>query len=196
MTTHIMLDIETLGLIPGKNAIVSIGMVTFYADGWVDLYTPTETFAYHVFYAEINIEAQEQYGLRADPETIKWWSKPEHPRFSFDVMLRAYHNKTGQEIWEVLPKVDAFIRQYDEPFIWSNPSTFDGTFMHETYKAVPGTVAVDPWSHRQDMCYRTLKRLRPDIPTVETPGAKHHAYYDALDQARHAQQILHAMGVF
>jgi len=192
MTAHIMLDIETLGLKPGKNPILSIGMVKFYDNGWVDL---TDPGANEAFYTEINVETQEQYGLIKDPDTVRWWSRPEHPRTSFDAALRSMRNETNVEIWTALGMMDDFLRKYDEPpFIWGNSIDFDNAFIRETHKLVFD--GLDPWTHQQGMCYRTLKRLRADIPLVETPDRKHHAFYDALDQARHAQQILYAMGVF
>lgn len=49
-----------------------------------------------------------------------------------------------------------------------------------------------PWGYRNDMCYRTLKNLRPDI-AFGPHGTAHNALDDAVAQARHAERIVAAM---
>ena len=69
--THIMLDIETLGV--GYDSVIcSIGAVKFNKDGIIQ---GSE------FYHNIDVESCTKIGLKMDIQAIKWWFKQDHKVF-------------------------------------------------------------------------------------------------------------------
>jgi hypothetical protein len=185
-----MLDIETLGLQPGS-AVIAIGAVVFYSDGWIDLTgeLAREDAALSYFYAEINAASCQRAGMLLDPKTLRWWS--EQPDYAKGLIRRVYDEPGGAVMEEALSVFTRFIHRHSEPCVWGNGSDFDNVLVAAAYAAIG---LPPPWSHRNNRCYRTLKALRPDILLAETPGTLHNAYFDALDEARHAQQLLYAIG--
>ena len=81
----VMVDLETLGRRAGC-VIVSVGAVKFDPKtGFVD----TD----NAFYKAITVESAMRYGLRVDPDTLRWWMR--HP-VAFDRLTKA--QLTGQAV--------------------------------------------------------------------------------------------------
>jgi exodeoxyribonuclease VIII len=186
MTAHIMADIETLGLEAGS-AIIAIGAVCFFDNGWNDLTDPGSSDA---FYVEINAASCQDAGLAIDPATVNWWQQQEP--FAKGLFDRVYMSGQGLPISEGLQRFSEFVQRRSEARVWGNGADFDNALLKAAYRKALDYPA--PWNHRNNRCYRTLRAARPNIPFVSTEGTQHHAYYDALDQARHAQQLMFDLG--
>ena len=172
MTTHIMLDIETMGT-SSYAAVVSIGAVKFDPNG-------KEVDVTDSFYTPITLSSSMKAGLRIDADTIEWWMGQGDAR----------------ERWLAEPKVDldeallGFSEWYgndDTVPVWGNGATFDNVILSNAYQAL----GIDrPWSYRADRCFRTIKSIVQ--PPVKAPkyGTAHHALDDAIAQAMWLQKIV------
>lgn len=172
MMTNVMVDLETLG--KGSTAvIVSIGAVEFGPEGLG-----------REFYTLVNPESCTGAGLKMDASTVMWWMKQSE---------EARH-ALGSE--EAKPLARALLDFYNwfsvESNIWGNGAAFDNVILSNAYSAVCLKM---PWGYTADRCYRTLRALRTDIKGVALPGeVAHNALADAKYQARHAVEILNAIG--
>lgn len=170
--TRIMIDLETLGTVPGS-VILSIGAVRFDDEGILD-----------TFYHRIDPEDCARHGLLIDPATVLWWFKQEE-------IARLEVTKQGLALRWTLHELSQWIKLHDpqdEPEIWGNGSEFDNVMLAAAYRAIDLEI---PWKYNKNRCYRTLKNLFPNVPKPpEENTLKHHALADATWQARHLIQIL------
>lgn len=175
MSTHVMVDLETLG--NGSDAhILSIGAVKFDSTGILDR-----------FHVGVDLESCERAGLKANVSTIEWW-----------LNLTATDPRAWQD-WEELDKVeiynalDGFAMWYDskEAPLWGNGATFDNVILRNAFKAC----RLDfPVPFYLDRCYRTLKAMAPEIK-LERKGTHHSAVDDAESQALHLIRICEALEI-
>jgi len=165
MTTRVMLDIETLGIDPGA-AILSIGAVTFDADG------PTD----RTFHESVDVESCQTYGLEIDAGTLTWW-------LAQDDAARAVLDG-GDDLSEVLKALTAWWP--DDAEVWANSPAFDCSHLESAYAAVG---LEPPWQYYETRDCRTLLNL-PVAPALEQEGVEHHALDDAKHQARAVGETL------
>ena len=169
-----MLDLETLGKEP-KSVIVSIGAVEF---------SETEV-SENKFYINIDPEDCQSYGLKINASTFLWWmGQSEAARLAI----------TGSEkvkLKEALISFSSWLLEghnhslKDDVIVWGNGADFDNTILSSSYSE---TGLEQPWSFRNNRCYRTIKNLSPDIK-IETSGSRHNALDDAVSQAHHLIKI-------
>ena len=161
----IMIDIETNGLKPGC-AIANIGTVTFGPNG------PS---AKHYFQGFASV-ADERFV--ADRGTMDWWlTKPE--------AVRALVFGGTEPIDLLLCKFTVYLTTYPVVRVWGNAASFDLKILERAYEICGLEL---PWDYRNEMCYRTLKNLYPQIP-YRKPRTGHEALEDAIAQATHADEI-------
>jgi len=166
-----MVDIESLGTDPGS-AILSIGAVTFDADGVDDD---------GGFYAEVNLQSNEAAGLTFDADTIVWW------------LRQSDEAKTvltgGDDLEDVLIDFAEWVGKVNVDEVWANSPSFDCRLLGAAFDAV----GVDaPWAYYHERDFRTLKNL-PDVGDtfpVNDDAVEHDAFDDAVVQARAASAIL------
>ena len=159
-----MLDLETVGN-TSQSAIIAVGAVKF-----GDKVT-------EAFYTVIDLESSFKAGLKADASTIMWWMKQsEEARKQFDVV--------GELLAKAL--LDFSLWVGDSPVVWGNGATFDNVILSNAYNlcGLPR-----PWSYKDDMCYRTVRNMFPDV-SCKREGVYHNAVYDARNQANHLIKIL------
>lgn len=168
-STHVMIDLETLGLKPGCQ-IISIGASVLYAHKQQGKDTK--------FYVTIKRDSR----FSTNPATLAWWSKQ-----PISLTYESLENKTQME--DALLKFSEFLKQFDNPKVWGNAASFDLKILEAAYEICGITV---PWNFRNELCYRTLKALYPQIPYVK-PTCSHHALSDAMAQALQLEQILNHM---
>ena len=166
-----MLDLETLGKEP-KSIIVSIGAVEF---------SETEV-SENKFFTNIDPEDCQSYGLKINASTFLWWmGQSEAARLAI----------TGSEkvkLKEALISFSSWLlmdSSKDDVIVWGNGADFDNTILSSSYIE---TGLEQPWSFRNNRCYRTIKNLSPDI-RIETSGTRHNALDDAVSQAHHLIKI-------
>jgi hypothetical protein len=163
MNNNIMIDIETLGTVPGS-MILSIGAVC--------LETESE------FY--VKLDHTTQMGLTQDLSTLKWWAQQDsavrEEAFSGTTELR----KGLMDLAEGISK---------DSLVWGNGANFDIVLLEEAYRSVRLPI---PWSYRNVRCYRTLAAAFPHIKKPTILHA-HNALADAKGQAAHLKEILNAL---
>jgi hypothetical protein len=173
--THLMLDLETLGIRPGC-VVLSVGAVVFGREGVLDR-----------FEAPILLSSCLELGLTVDADTLGWWAGREDR----GPLIAACEGATTRALPAVLLRFHDFVRQRGGgPLcVWSNGADFDVPILQAAYDACR---LPPPWGAYAARCYRTLKSLRPDI-VAEGPKA-HTALADAERQALHTIRLLDAVG--
>jgi len=165
MFNHVMLDLETLSL-KNNAAIFSIGAVK------MDLKNFTLG---PEFYIPVKPESSEAAGLHVSVATLKWWTDQSSEA------KRVFTDTQAVSLGQALGLFDKFVRS-DAPIegIWGHGSAFDNVILRNAYAALGYQC---PWSHRMDLCFRTMRVLFP-MPQPEDKGVVHNALDDARRQAR------------
>lgn len=168
MTTHIMLDIETLGTRVGS-VVLGAALVRFTDEA----------------HTTINMEQAEQTlnGLTVDASTFDWWSRqsPEakHAAFANPVpVVPALQHLAAWLAWAA-PGGDFLL--------WCHGATFDAPLLEDVYRrfGVPC-----PWQYWQVRDTRTLYDLAGvDVRNYAVPPP-HVALNDAIGQTRAANAAL------
>jgi exodeoxyribonuclease VIII len=169
-----MLDLETLASSP-RAAICAIGAVRF------DL---NELKLGEEFYRVIDLVSLKKFGFEFDPETFYWWMEQgQEARKIFDKTTE----KVG--IKKALAEFTYFVKASDDsvPLIWGNGASFDNVILSHAYEICGNP---RPWSHKQDVCYRTIRKMFPHTAVEE--GVAHNALQDAKNQALTMIQIFSA----
>lgn len=175
MTTHCMLDIETMGT-GSYAAIVSIGAVKFdpNLDGFLN----------HAFSQGVSLASSMKAGLRVDADTINWWLRQDR------AAVDAATIQIAVDLDEALLGFAQWYGEDDSIPVWGNGAGFDNVILGNAYKAV----GLDqPWSYKADRCFRTLRSLAPAVPRPEH-GVAHNALDDAIAQAKWLQAIVAVKG--
>jgi len=185
MSTHIMLDLETMGTSPDA-AIVAIGAVAF--AGGLDPYGAAIGAR---FYCAVDLADAVACGGVIDAPTVAWWMRQSDA-------ARAVLRPGGTGMHSALAQFAQWLHQQlpehateDDLRVWGNGADFDPVILGRAYRrcGMPS-----PWGPYTARCYRTLKALRPDVARPPRVGLHHHAADDAETQARHAVLLLQALG--
>ncbi len=174
MTRHIMLDLETMGKSPDA-AIVAIGAVAF---------DPEARRLGDTFYVTVDLESAVRHGGRIEPDAVMWWLRQSDE-------ARAALHLDPQPIEAALLDFSRWVEKqgmYAE--VWGNGSDFDNVILGTAYDRAE---IPRPWHHRQNNCYRTLKK-RSGIRPPAREGVHHNALDDATHQALHAVCIMQKSG--
>lgn len=162
---EIMVDIETTGTKPGCH-ILSIGACTFG----------------HPIGEErkffLDSATKEDTRFQIDPSTMAWWDKQ-------SPFAKAEAFAGIKKIDEVLLDFASFLASFPSFRIWGNAASFDLKIIEHAYEVCGLDL---PWNFWDEMCYRTLKNLYPNIP-FKKPRNAHSALEDAIAQANHADEI-------
>lgn len=180
---HIMLDLETWGLIPGSD-IRSIGAVVFDPVAGTlgdEFYVATEN-KYWDDGGYCESGGWMKWPLTRDPGTEKWWGDQspeaqaafENPT-ALNQALAAFHD------W--LPS--------EEYGLWANGPHFDVEILAACYRAVGLPV---PWSHRAPRDCRTIWEAA-GWPEIFFDGTQHNALDDAKHQARRVNVAYRILGL-
>lgn len=170
MSTHIMLDIETLGT--GSNSLVlSIGAVEFGLGG----------IAFRQF--SVNLPVLEQIInpiVEVDMDTIKWWKSQ-----SEEAKKSLLSKKACKSVKEGLLLFYDFIKCFESPVIWGNSCTFDNVILRNLFKSFNLQF---PTPFYTDMDVRTVVQLagyeKVNQVTGKFEGTKHDAIADCLHQVK------------
>ncbi|UXQ89148.1 3'-5' exoribonuclease [Synechococcus phage MinM1] len=174
---HVMLDIETMGTTPGS-MIVAIGACTFDHPGQRG-----------TFYARIEIEGQQQYGLTIDPGTALWWMRQDDAaRMELQTADRLMLSTALCDLSHML---HAWTTESGsaELRLWANGANFDPVMLEAAWRARLSD-APTPWRYHEVRCARTLYDLAGIDRSLFPPRIPHHALEDALAQADAAEAAL------
>lgn len=170
--SHVMLDLETLGLRAGCR-VLSIGAVEFSRRG-----LGAE------FYTVLNADDQDR--LFIDPDTVAWWNRQAKE-------ARRVFTDPKVPTPEGLASFNAYcasIASVRDLRVWGCGADFDQPILAAVYAMqAPDLKLPWQWGSR---CYRTLKNLRKDV-VMARQGTYHNALDDAKSQALHAIQLLNTM---
>lgn len=166
-TTHISLDLETLGT--GSNAaIVSIGAVEFHAHG-----------VGRAFHQNVTFTSAVAHGF-VDGDTIRWWLGQS------DAARQSLVSGSAQDLPEVLYGLNEWVQAMTpngDVRLWGNGASFDCVVLENAYKRA----GIDPFfTFRQHRDLRTLLSLVPENSRKlmwASPTVAHDALSDATAQA-------------
>lgn len=166
MTTHVMIDLETWGTLPGS-ALRSIGAVTFSPYG--DCHTEQR------FYANIDLQSCMDVELSINRETQIWWSAQ-----SLDAQNRLEENP--RPLRDVVHEFAKWWQSVGGTYVWSNGANFDEVLWRVAAERVDhGT----PWKYWNVRDTRTCWHLaRLNAKSVPFEGTQHDAIADARHQAK------------
>lgn len=172
----VMIDIETLGTTPGS-CILSIGAVWFGPDGLG-----------RSLYGVVDRLDSERLGFSVDLDTLGWWNSQSLEASS--LLLDARDATKTVSVATALGLLEAEIEGAER--LWSRGADFDLVLLAAAYRKIGQPV---PWSYRQAMCFRTLRRVSAD-PGITMPdtATAHNALDDAKHQARQAVVIFNTIG--
>lgn len=176
--THIMIDLETLGTVPGC-AILSVGAVVFH---------PLEGTLGAEFYSVVSkADALENF-MSVDPETVKWWhGQSDEAR----KVLRDAEHPDAPGIAKVCENLNAWmaaLAQKPKIRLYGNGADFDNPLLRVMYSCANVKPYAGGYGGR---CYRTLKNLDElmghefAFHKLERAGTHHNALDDAKSQAMH-----------
>lgn len=183
--THIMVDLETRGTVPGCVGF-SIGAVEFF---------PTEGRLGSEFYTVISIEDSLACFLREDADTVAWWDRQsEEARKALDAAMQPDAPKLAAAL-EDFNRWQAALNLKSEIRMWGNGADFDNPILRCMYDYAGVAPYAGGYGGR---CYRTMKNL-DEILGVELKfhkldrdrhrqGTHHHALDDAKSQAIHLME--------
>ena len=173
MSTHVMVDVESLGT-NNDSQLLSIGACEFNGKGDV----------LRTFYRVIDIE--ENTHVNATPSTIVFWVD-QGPG-----LLELLNDKGGKPEYEVLYDLAAWLAERREGLeLWANGTKFDISALESLYKAHGCPV---PWKYNADRCMRTLRRFAGNLD-IDFNGRPHHALDDAVWQAKYVAAACEKLGL-
>jgi hypothetical protein len=171
MTTHLMIDIETLGTRSGA-IVMSVALVRFSDEAAVSL--------------NLAVHEQQALGLEIDPGTSAFWA--EQAAANPATWTAATHNPLP--LATALPYIDSWIHWAaggDDWLVWCHGATFDCPLLDEVYRrfGLPS-----PWKFWQVRDTRTLYDLAGvNVKDYPVPPP-HIALNDAIGQTRAAVAAL------
>lgn len=183
---HVMIDIETLGLLPGC-AILSIGACRFALDG---------TGTGETFYINVDRESCLHYGLWADPQTEAWWAtQSEEAKTALLTPEPVGLSNALLRFSEWLTKTSAA----GPVSVWSHGAGFDLPILHVAAQKIQQKM---PWSYRNERDTRTIFMLAAELNEFKFEhfiapfkhGVHHNGLDDAITQAIQIQkswEIIH-----
>lgn len=168
MTTHVMLDIETLGTRPGC-VVMSAAMVRF-----SDLASAS---------VNLSIPEQQASGLEVNPETHAWWGTQDPAAWKATT-------ENPQPLLGALGYIARWLSWASaagDLAVWCHGATFDAPILGELFRR---TNIATPWQFWNVRCTRTLYDLAGVDPKAFKTGTLHIALDDALAQTQAARAAL------
>jgi hypothetical protein len=168
----VMCDLETMDTTLGA-AIVAIGAVEF------DL---NKVEIGRQFYITLDLTSAIEYGLRMDPDTIKWWMRQ-------DEKVQRAVARPQADMYNGLQMFAGWLSECgptNEIKVWGNDPAFDNGMLQLAFKAAR---VEQPWKFWNNRCLRTYRSLWPSIEADARQGTHHNALDDALYQAEHMLKI-------
>lgn len=166
MTTHLMLDIESLGTRVGS-IVTSVAFVRFSDEASCTL--------------NLSIPDQEALGLEMDPKTLAWWEQQ-------GAEAKAASRANPVALRNALAYFASWITWAGpDPLIWCHGATFDCPLLEELYRRAG---LPTPWPYWGVRDTRTLYDLAGiDVKAFAVPPP-HIALNDAIGQTRAAVAAL------
>lgn len=176
MTTHAMIDLETLDTRP-QCAVLSLGAVKF------DPFADTEP--HSELYFKVSVDDQDKLGRTTSNSTIEWWARQ-------DAKARdeAFDQKGAISVAEALDQLTKWIWGAD--VIWGHGYGFDLTIIEDMYRSLGRPIPYNFWQVRDS---RTLFACCDRDPRKAMQTDLHNALADAYFQAKSVQVAYRELGV-
>lgn len=179
MSTHVMLDLETMGN-TSNAAIVSIGAVVF---------SPVTGALGADFEVVVNLNSSAYYS-DIDASTVTWWlTQSEEAR---SIFLRDTPKSSLKDALLELNQWFADLGDAKDIQVWGNGSGFDNVILMNAFKA---TRIKPNFTHWNDRDVRTIVEMGRSIlginpkETMTREGTHHSALDDAKFQAKYVSEI-------
>ena len=176
MTTHAMIDLETLGTGPDC-VVLTIGGVKFDPNAISEPYQP--------FYYKFNVDEQLDKGRTTLESTLEWWGKQEE-----SVREEALGDDNRTPVLEVLQALNKWCVGADT--IWCQGPAFDICILENLLKQYNHHT---PWPFWKIRDSRTLFGIMPKDPRKEIKFNAHNALEDCKVQALCVQQTISKLGL-
>lgn len=187
MISHVMVDLETLGTVPG-----CIG----FAIGAVEFFPETQTLG-REFYKLVDVQDSIDHFLIEDPATVEWWSK-RSPEARAE--LDAARNGDGVPLAVAMVALNDFLLAGGAGVkgtrLYGNGADFDNPILRVMWSAAN----IQPFGSKGGFfggrCYRTLKTLDElfgpqfTFTKLQRTGTHHNGLDDAKAQAVHLMENL------
>lgn len=174
MTTHAVIDLETLDITPTAT-VLTLGGVKF---------NPFNTGAEprDEIYFKISVDDQDRLGRTTSDSTIEWWSRQD-PK----IMEEAFDQSNPNEVMSVeqaLASLNRWVVGVDE--FWGQGYGFDFTMLENMYRSIGKPI---PWQFWQISDSRTIIKRMPEDPRKKMQANLHNALADAYYQAKAIQIV-------
>ena len=171
MNTDIMIDLETLDVLPSAT-ILTIGAVKFDPFG-MDVEEPS----CEKLYIKVDIDSCDRIGCTVSQSTVEWWANQSKAaqEAAFDPNDRVSIEDAVQQLYKFC---------WGAKRVWSHGAAFDIVICEHVFKKIGKAV---PWSFWEARCTRTLFDI--GINPHRPPVLKHHALEDAWNQAVGVQNV-------
>lgn len=188
--THIMLDLETLGVVPGCVAF-SIGAVEFH---------PELMRLGREFYTIVNVDSCLDRYLREEQDTKDWWARQSDE--AKVTLIEARDETSSIPLPEALENLNGWQRSLALPGdirLYGNGADFDNPILRCMYDAAGVKPYLSGKHSFGGRCYRTLKNLDELLgvqfaaPALVRTGTHHNALDDAKSQAKHLMETIAAI---
>lgn len=176
MTTHAMIDLETLGTTPDC-AVLTIGGVKFDPNL---IHKPTQE-----FYYRFEVNEQLDKGRTTLESTLEWWGKQDE-----EVREEALGDGNRTPVIEVLQALNKWCVGVDA--IWCQGPAFDICILENLYRQYDHHI---PWAFWKIKDSRTLFGIMPKDPRKEFDFAAHNALEDCKVQAICVQHTIKELGL-
>jgi exodeoxyribonuclease VIII len=176
MTTHAMIDLETLGTTPDC-AVLTIGGVKFDPNL---IHKPTNE-----FYYRFEVDEQLERGRTTLDSTLEWWGKQEE-----SVREEALGDGNRTPVLEVLQALNKWCVGVDA--IWCQGPAFDICILEDLYRQYDHHI---PWAFWKIKDSRTLFSIMPTDPRKAVDFAAHNALEDCKVQAICVQDTIKKLGL-
>jgi len=175
MNTDIMIDLETLDVLPTAT-ILTIGAVKFDPFG-MDVEEPQ----CEKFYVRVDVDSCDQLGATISQSTLEWWAGQDQA-----AQNEAFDPNNRINIHDAMAQLYKFC--WGAKRVWSHGAGFDVTVLEWYYRKVGRAI---PWSFWEVRDTRTIFDI--GINPTRPPVLKHHALEDAWNQAVGVQNVYRAL---
>lgn len=171
MNTDIMIDLETLDVLPTAT-ILTIGAVKFDPFG-DDVNDPK----CEKFYVRVDVDSCDRIGATVSQATLDWWSSQ-----SQESQNEAFDPENRIPIEDAITQLYKFC--WGAKRVWSHGAGFDVIILEHYFRKIGKAI---PWSFWEVRDTRTIFDIgiNPNRP----PVLKHHALEDAWNQAVGVQNV-------
>ena len=175
MNTDIMIDLETLDVLPTAT-ILSIGAVKFDPFG-DDVNEPSAI----KFYTRVDVDSCDNLGATVSQSTLDWWAGQ-----SKEAQDEAFSEGNRVHIRDAFDQLYKFC--WGAKRVWSNGSVFDIMICEHVFNKLNKAI---PWKFWEIRDVRTLFDI--GINPQRPPVTAHHALHDAYNQAIGVQVVYNTL---